>query len=44
MLSRGEERFLHSQAKKKKDQKSDARPEFLVYFVYPVAFLTFLQA
>ena len=25
-------------------RQSDARPEFLVYFVYPVAFLTFLQA
>lgn len=25
-------------------KKSDARPEFLVYFVYHVAFLTFLQA
>ena len=36
--------FCTARQRKKKDQKSDARPEFLVYFVYPVAFLTFLQA
>lgn len=36
--------FCTARPRKKGQKKSDSRPEFLVYFVNPVAFLTFLQA
>jgi len=36
--------FCTARPRKKGQKKIDARPEFLVDFVNPVAFLTFLQA
>lgn len=35
--------FCAARSRKKRTKKSDARPEFLVYFVNPVAFLTYLK-